>query len=144
MKKTMLILGIPIVILIIMCFLLYVIIWPGLFKNSPNLSKKENKAVKELIIDTIKDRCSSLYNFEKIELYDESFSENIIQFDPEAGIKKKCICIIDLDFMLSIEKEDYGIYNVIIKSHYPENCYYHITIKNNNGKYSVISFLVDI
>ena len=59
-------------------------------------------------------------------------------------IPENRICIISLNFMDSIEKEDYGNFNVIVKSYYPENCYYHITIQKSDENYFVTSFLLDV
>lgn len=143
-KKIILIGSIMVVLLIAVLVLNNVVMWHGMYLNNSKLDKQTNNTIKSLVISAIKDRCLSLYDINMSELYDESQSERIIQYDNEAHFNKKLFCFINMDFMDSVEKINEEEYRVIVHIVYPENRYYHIYVNLNNNGGKITAFMIDI
>ncbi|MBE7056029.1 MAG: hypothetical protein E7388_01125 [Ruminococcaceae bacterium] len=131
--------------LVLLFFILhFTFLFPGFYLNILSLNLEENRAIKGIILDAVKDRCSVLFDYEKSEIYDESASDEIIQFDELAKIKKGYLCVIDMGFMINTEKKDNKTYYVVVKSYYPENVYYHFEVQNKDGTYLITQYLLDV
>ena len=145
MKKKILV-GLTIFLLgAMMLFLLSsVMMRPARFPDNEALTAEENKMIKTLLLDAVKDRCSLLHKLDANEIYDADSAEFIIQYDEEAKASKGLLCLIDPNFMNTAVKTEDGGYQVIIKIFYPEDLYYCFEIHTINGKHLITSFLTDI
>lgn len=131
--------------LIVCVFLLKnVVLWQGVYLNSPSLTAQENKQVKAVILSAIKDRCSSLYKLKADDIYDAEHADKIIQYDKEAQASKGVCCLIDFTFMTTATKIADGRYQVEVKVYYPEAYYYHFEVRVIDGRYLITSFQLDI
>ena len=117
---------------------------PARFPDNEALTAEENKMIKTLLLDAVKDRCSLLHKLDANEIYDADSAEFIIQYDEEAKASKGLLCLIDPNFMNTAVKTEDGGYQVIMEIFYPESCYYCFEIHTINGKHFITSFLVDI
>lgn len=121
-----------------------VVIWPGAYPNSKVLSTQENKIIKALLLDAVKNRCSSIYRIDPNGIYDADSAKEIIQYDTQSEISKSWFCLIDPNFMRTATKMDDGGYQVTIKLSYPEPYYYCFAINVIEGRYLITSFKIDI
>ncbi len=137
---------ITVILLLIVCgFLLKnVALWPGVYLNSLTLSTEENKRIKAVILDAVKDRCSYLYKLDADEIYYADNAEKIIQYDTEAQVSKSWFCSINFTFMTTAAKTANGKYQVEVKTYYPEAYYYCFEISVIDGHYLITSFQMDI
>jgi hypothetical protein len=63
------------------CFLLKnVVMWEAMYTNNYSLSLKENREIKRVVLESIKDLNISYYNADKDKLYQEKMSGSVIQF----------------------------------------------------------------
>lgn len=109
--------------------------------NNSDYDKATNHSIKTLVLSAVKQRCSLLYDIEPSSIYSNEFISSD-EFNEQKD--KSVFCIIDINFMDNIIKYSENACVVIVKSYYPEECFYHITINKVNGKYLVTSILLDI
>lgn len=145
MKKYVVV-GLAILLFVSVIFFLFssVMMRPARFPDNEALTAEENKMIKTLLLDAVKDRCSLLHKLDANEIYDADSAEFIIQYDEEAKASKGLLCLIDPNFMNTAVKTEDGGYQVIIKIFYPEDLYYCFEIHTINGKHLITSFLTDI
>lgn len=118
--------------------------WPAMFPDNEAFSAKENKMIKTLLLDAVKDRCSLLHKLDASDIYHADSAEFIIQYDEEAKASIGLLCLIDSNFMNTAVKTEDGGYQVIMEIFYPESCYYCFEIHTVNGKNLITYFLLDI
>lgn len=122
-----------------------VFLWQGMYLNNPFIDLKTNVKIKTLTLRAVKDYCSALPGTNQDDIYDENSYEHIIQYDSSAACDKKLFCFINFDFMRTLEKSDQNEYRLIVTRYkFEEYNYYHITIKEIDGVFKIISFSVDI
>lgn len=147
-KRIIIIVCISVILLLSIGFTLGVVfLWPGVYVNNPNLTWEENAEVKKLVLAAIEDRCSELSDVDTLGIYDITASElDIIQYNEDAAVKNKSwVCFVNPFFMKTAKETDGDNYQVRVKVFYPESCYYEFTIhRNDGGKYTITSFLLDI
>ena len=119
MKKKILV-GLTIFLLgAMMLFLLNsVMMRPARFPDNEALTAEENKMIKTLLLDAVKDRCSLLHKLDANEIYDADSAEFIVQYDEEAKALKGLLCLIDSNFMNTAVKTEDGGYKVIMEIFY--------------------------
>ena len=144
-KKKVIIVAVIVVSFVLLFLLKFVILWEGVFRNNSDLNDEENKEIKNLVLNAIKDRCSVLYEIKQSDIYDENYKENIVTlFNPES-VEKGVVCIFNPGFMDYAYSTDINEYNVLVKVYYPENVYYDFTIyKDENGAWRIKTFLFDV
>lgn len=144
--KKYIVVGLAILLFVSVIFFLFssVMMRPARFPDNEALTAEENKMIKTLLLDAVKDRCSLLHKLDANEIYDADSAEFIIQYDEEAKASKGLLCLIDPNFMNTAVKTEDGGYQVIIKIFYPEDLYYCFEIHTINGKHLITSFLTDI
>ena len=144
--KKYIVVGLAILLFVSVIFFLFssVMMRPARFPDNEALTAEENKMIKTLLLDAVKDRCSLLHRLDANEIYDADSAEFIIQYDEEAKASKGLLCLIDPNFMNTAVKTEDGGYQVIIKIFYPEDLYYCFEIHTINGKHLITSFLTDI
>jgi hypothetical protein len=134
-----------VLLMTVLPFFRVVSLLPCMYADNSQLTRDENKKIKELVLDAIKDRCSALYTIDKSRIYDDSSRELIIQYDESASTDKNLICLIGGSFMNSVRKVSDWEYEVTVKVYYPENYYYCFTIMvEASGNYVIESFGIDI
>ncbi len=114
------------------------------YANNSDYGKDVNDSVKSVVLDSVKERCSLLYKPDKTNIYSANFIESVDWDEQSEEIPKSVLCIIDADFMKTLQQVGENQYRVIVKARYPEDCYYEITIKKEADQYLITSFLVDI
>ena len=130
---------------VLFCFAGNILLLPAACANSWQLTWEENSEIKSLVLDAVRDRCSSLYAVDQDEIYDAEAAEEIVQYDAAAGIEKDWFCLIDPGFMRTVTKTGENRYSVIVKTYSPEDLYYHFTVqKDGAGNYVITSFLLDM
>ena len=114
------------------------------YTNNYEYGKEVNDKIKTAVLDAVKDRCSLLYDLDKTSIYATEFIESADLNEQSEEISKNVLCIINAGFMNTLQQVGEDQYVVIVKSRYPENCYYEITFKKEAEQYLITSFLVDI
>lgn len=143
-KKFMIWIAILFFVFVVGFLLKNVFIWQGAYLNSKVLSTEENKAIKELLLNAVKDRCSLLYKLDPNGIYDADSAEEIIQYEPQSDVSKSWFCLIDPNFMRTAIRTESGGYQVTVKVSHPESYYYCFEINEIEGQYFITSFKIDI
>ena len=118
----------------------YVFLWPMFYPNNSSLNKEENREIKSLLLNVMKDRHSTLFSMDKRKLYTKEFLEYMAD---DSGRGRSWFVSIDLNFMDSVKKVGDNEYKAGIKMELPEDWYYGFTIKVVDGKYLVSEFGID-
>lgn len=142
-KKLVMYIVIVLLVFVVGFLLNSIVMWQGMYPNSKDLTAEENKKIKAVLLDAVKDRCSSLYKLESSRIYDTDSATNIIQYEAQSDVSKSPFCLIDSNFMSTAIKTDDG-YQVTLKIYYPESYYYCFEIKVIDGKYLITYFKIDI
>lgn len=116
-----------------------VLLLPMFYGSNDQFGKEANREIKSLVLNSIKDRHSTLFSLDKRELYEESFAsqQNVDSYRAE-------FFFIDIDdnFMKSLEKKD-DKYLVKVCLNFPDDWQYYYTIEEQNGKYIISNFEID-
>ena len=114
-----------------------------MFSNNSQLQPEVNREIKTLVLQAVKDRCSSVYNVDREQIFDLD-SENLIAAGAlDSPADKSLFCIMDSQFMRSAAFSD-GKYTVRVKMYYPESYYYEFIIEKQGDQYRITSFSIDI
>ena len=136
--------GAFILLICVVLMLKCIVLSPIMYKNNSSLEDETNSKIKSSILNAVKDRCSCLHAVDTSILYEESNRVDIIQCQNESKIAGSVLCIINSDFMNSVEILNDGTYYVIVKVYWPEQYYYHFRLKNIDGVYKIVSWKIDI
>lgn len=144
-SKKRIFIGFFIALIVIVFFLLRnVFLWEEMFKNNSFITSGENRAIKQVVLSAVKDRCSKLFNIDPSDLYKIDSKYSNIQLESPNVSGKSLFCLIDPYFMNTLEITDSGMYHVIVKVNYPESYYYHISLIKDNDDYIIVLFELDI
>ena len=125
------------------CFLLKnVVMWEAMYNNNYSLSLKENREIKRVILESIKDLNISYYNADKDKLYQEKMPGSVIQFGDDPSENNYLFCSVPIYFMKSMEIYQ-DIYYFYFPVDYYGGTYYCIEVKKFGDSYKVISFGFD-
>lgn len=144
-KKTV----IFICLLCTMCLLIPVIlqgclILPAMYADNPDLDQQTNDEIKKLILLSVKDLWVIGTNVDQQTIYTTSNSLDVIQCENDSSQRKSPICFIEKDFMRKLTKVDDNTYKVILKAHFPESYFCHITIVRTGEGFKISKFQLDI
>ncbi|MBQ8605923.1 MAG: hypothetical protein IJ408_04230 [Clostridia bacterium] len=143
MKKYLIYSTIVIVAIIVINIVLEnVLILPIMYKNSSLLDKESNYQIKSLVIDAIKDRCSSLYNIDSENIYSNETKE-IIQYEFSKK-NKSPVCFFDRNFMETLVISENSKYQLVVKMNYPEQYIYNFIITKKDDRFLIEFFQLDI
>lgn len=121
----------------------HIFLWDGLYFNNKKFNRDTNREIKHVVLEAIGDRCLRWDHTDLNNIYDLSCTDQIIQFDETAQERQSVFCIIDTDFMSTVEQVE-NEYSVIVNIIFSENYSYHITVKFEEGHARITSFLLDI
>ncbi len=107
------------------------------YKNNDLLSKEENKEIKKLLLNVMKNRHSTVFSMDEKELYTEDLDEDT------STLEKSFWIYINYNFMNSVKKKNDNEYTAKIQMKSPDDWCYYFTIKNIDGKYIVSYFEID-
>lgn|GEM_PF-2431225 len=138
MKKSILKLLFVLTMFFVYFFLKNVVMWDAMYVNNSSLSLKENREIKTVVLECIKDWNLSYYNANRDELYQEKLPGYII-YRENSYEKKAFFCIIPHWFMKNMIINN-STYRFIIQDYYPGECFYEIEVRKINGTYKIISF----
>ncbi len=144
-KKTV----IFICLLCTMCLLIPVILQgclmlPAMYADNPDLDQQTNDEIKKLILLSVKDLWVIGTNVDQQTIYTTSNSLDVIQCENDSSQRKSPICFIEKDFMRKLTKVDDNTYKVILKAHFPESYFCHITIVRTGEGFKISKFQLDI
>lgn len=144
-KKTVILIS----LLCIACLLIPVILQgcvmlPAMYADNPDMDKQSNDEIKKLILSSVKDLWLIGTDVDQQALYTTSDSLDVIQCDKDPSWRKSPICFIEKDFMRKLTKVDDNTYKVILKAHFPESYFCHITIVRTETGYKISKFQLDI
>lgn len=132
-----------ILIVFFICFWLKnAVMWDAVYANNFRLSIKENREIKKVVLESIKDWNLAGYNADRDKLYQEE-APGYITYRADDYEKEAKYCVISHFFMKKM-KIEYDSYYFIITGYCPEWCFYHIRVKKIDGVYKVISFGLDV
>ena len=119
MKKTIKRIITAVVFIVFLCVLLsFVFNWTGWYRNSPVLSVEDNKDIKEIVIQEVRNHYI------------------------ERG-EGKWLFIMDLGFMESFEKIEEDHFYVSVQTYWPNDWVYYFTFLYEDGKYTFLDFEID-
>lgn len=119
-----------------------VFLFPSFFINSTSLTLDENKEIKKTILSAIRERYSYV-NENNSNLYDPESSDKIVQlYDPYQDTH--LLCILDPNFMNTVEKYNDDTFSIKAKMFYPVNCYHEFRIKKSQSGYIITYWEIDI
>lgn len=112
---------------------------PMFYKSNKGFGEEANYEIKSLVLNSIKDRHSTLFSLEKSRLYAESLAH-----EQEYTAAQANFFFIDIDdnFMQSLEKKD-DKYSVKVCLNFPDDWQYYYTVEEHNGKYIISDFEID-
>ena len=144
-KKTVILIS----LLCIACLLIPVILQgclmlPAMYADNPDLDQQTNDEIKKLILLSVKDLWLIGTDVDQQALYTTSDSLDVIQCDKDPSLRKSPICFIEKDFMRRLTKVDDNTYKVILKAHFPESYFCHITIVRTGEGFKISKFQLDI
>lgn len=142
-KKLVICLAILLLVFVVGFLLSSILMRQGIYPNNNNLTDAENQKIKAVLLDAVKDRCSSLYKLDKSKIYDADSAADIIQYEAQSNAPKRPFCLIDPNFMRTTIKTD-NRYQVTLKVFYPESCYYCFEIEVIDGEYLITYFQIDV
>lgn len=143
MKKYIIGLLCALLLIVIILSLSTVFLFPAFFRNSSLIDKKDNQEIKNLILNAIKDRYSILSSGTDNNIYDEQNHEQIVQlYSPVT--ERSVLCIIDHNFMNSIEPLDETTYQIKFKMYYPVAYYHEFRVQKTQTGYTIIFWGLDI
>ena len=138
MKKRLIVGAVAVIVLIgvIVTVLGSVVLWPGMYGNSGHLTAQENAEIKELVLNAVKEQCSSLYDIDKSAVY---------AVDPDLeGTQKSWFCVIDPSFMNTVKKIDSDSLRLEVTIYHPEFYYFYIDIGKIGDRYLITRLQIDI
>jgi len=107
---------------------------PFFYKNNSSLTTEENKEIKTLLLNFIKEKHSNIYEIDKKNIYNQ---ELFIYFFDDNSDNKSFWVDFDDKFMDTVEKKSDNEYTAIIQMKTPEDWRYYIDIINVDGKYLI-------
>ena len=141
---------IVVVLLLVVLFLGFgicrcVYLLPFTYQDSETLDRETNDTIKELVLNAVKDRCSSLYETNKSNIYDLSHKEDIIQlYDAKKG--SHLIVLINSDFMHTVTGSN-GVYEGFLHTYFmedvSEDCNYHFRVEETDQGLRIVFFGLD-
>lgn len=137
MKKGIIILALSAILLFIVGFILKdVLLIPIFYSSNNEFGKEANREIKSLLLNSIKERHSTLFSLDKSKLYTENLTHDNTQ--------KAKFWFIDIkdDFMQSLEKKD-NRYLVKLDLKFPDDWSYYFTIEVLDGKYVISNIEID-
>ena len=117
---------------------------PAMYADNPDLDQQTNDEIKKLILLSVKDMWVIGTNVDQQTIYTTSNSLDVIQCENDSSQRKSPICFIEKDFMRKLKKVDDNAYKVILKAHFPESCFCHITIVRTGEGFKISKFQLDI
>ena len=102
-----------------------------MFSSNKHLDKQTNIEIRDLVLDYFRE------NYTYFKNSDTDTKDIHLPRD-----KKNLMCIIDYDFMKSVSKQE-DSYELIVKSIYPNQYYYHFSIQKVDGYYSIVNIELD-
>lgn len=109
------------------------------YKNADGYENEVNREIKSLILNSMKDRHSSLFSIEKNKLY---MDNPALEQDTDTTQAKFWFIDIGDDFMDSLEKKE-DKYFVKVNLYFPDDWLYYFTIEEHDGKYVISNFEID-
>ena len=144
-KKTVILISLLcIAFLLIPVILQGCLMLPAMYADNPDLDQQTNDEIKKLILLSVKDMWLIGTNIDQQALYTTSNSLDVIQCENDPSWLKSPICIIEKDFMRKLTKVDDNTYKVILKAHFPESYFCHITIVRTGEGFKISKFQLDI
>ena len=117
---------------------------PAMYADNPDLDQQTNDEIKKLILLSVKDLWLIGTDVDQQALYTTSDSLDVIQCDKDPSWRKSPVCFIEKDFMRKLTKMDDNTYKVILKAHFPESYFFHITIVRTGEGFKISKFQLDI
>ena len=137
MKKRLFIFALLAILLVVVGFIMKdVLLHPIFYPNNNEFGKEANREIKSLLLNSMKDRHSTLFFLDKSKLYTEDLTQE--------DTTQARFWFIDIkdDFMQSLEKKE-NQYLVQINLKFPDDWSYYFTIEVQNGNFIISNIEID-
>lgn len=129
--------------LIICTFVHNIYLWPVTYKSNHSLEPGENREIKALVLNVMKDQFLEPGLVDENKLYTKEYLLGDM-YSSSNGRQKHLFISIDTEFMDSVEKIGEAIYIAQVETRFPDTYYYYFTIKVVNGQYRVLNLEIDL
>jgi len=143
MKKAV-ILSIIIIAVLLLTYisLKHILMWDVLYRNSSLLDKEENREIKSLLLNVMKDQHSIISIDNNHKLYTRDlYIRQVLYFN--AYRAESVIVIIDQNFMNSVSKTRDNHFIARVQLIWPDDWLYFFTIKKEDGYYRLSDLEID-
>ncbi len=141
--KQITIIIISVVIFVLLCFCLkYMFLCDFFYKDNEALDKNVNNEIEQLVLNTMRNRHSSLWRDEDKDIYtSDCISEYVTP--SKSQMPRSVVIVIDNDFMDTVKKVTEDSYTANVQIKWPEDWEYYLTIDRVNGKFLVSKVEID-
>ena len=120
-----------------------VFLWPGMYTDSDMLDQQTNETIKTLVLEAVKDRCSSVFTVDQDAIYDGDSIRNIVQYGGYVYSERAVFIMVDPHFMDTLEPGENGEYSLAVTVARPEKNTYRLTVRPVDGVYRIVSFQIN-
>ena len=112
------------------------------YKDNEALDKNVNNEIEQLVLNTMRNRHSSLWRDEDKDIYtSDCISEYVTP--SETKMPRSVVIVIDNDFMETVKKVTEDSYTANVQLKWPEDWEYYLSIDRVNGKFLVSKVEID-
>ncbi|MCL2083382.1 MAG: hypothetical protein FWH04_09150 [Oscillospiraceae bacterium] len=142
MRKETAIFGGTIFLVVLFIFLKHILLWGGVYPGKWSLNIRENKEIKFLLLNLMKDEHSNLFSADENRLYTEEYIQEYRALC-ETTTARSFFVSVNSNFMKSVEKTAENKYTAVVQLKWPDDWCYDVTITVTNGQYRISYYGID-